>query len=166
MTYPEILRSNLSSVVLDLKKLGIDDIVHFDYMDPPAPETLMRALEELNYLGALSDEGELTDLGSKMSEYPLDPMLAKVLLSAITNKCVNEALTVVAMLSVPVVFLRPKDCQNEADAAKQKFAHEDGDHLTLLNVFNAFKAKKDNPDWCYDNFVNFRAMKMASDIRD
>ena len=60
-TYPEILRSNLSSVVLQLKKLKIDDIVHFDYM---APETLMRALEELNYLGALSDEGELTKLGA------------------------------------------------------------------------------------------------------
>ena len=58
--YPEIQVSNLSSVVLHLKKLGIDDIVHFDYMDPPAPETLMRALEQLNYLGALDDEGELT----------------------------------------------------------------------------------------------------------
>ena len=58
--YPEIQVSNLSSVVLHLKKLGIDDIVHFDYMDPLAPETLMRALEQLNYLGALDDEGELT----------------------------------------------------------------------------------------------------------
>lgn len=56
-TYPEILRSNLSNVVLQLKKLKIDDIVHFDYMDPPAPETLMRALEELHYLRAISDEG-------------------------------------------------------------------------------------------------------------
>jgi pre-mRNA-splicing factor ATP-dependent RNA helicase DHX15/PRP43 len=63
-TYPEILRSNLASVVLNLKKLGINDIVHFDYMDPPAPETLMRALEELNFLGALSDECELTKMGA------------------------------------------------------------------------------------------------------
>lgn len=62
-TYPEIQRSNLSSVVLTLKKLGIDDIVHFDYMDPPAPETLMRALEQLNYIGALDDDGELTKYG-------------------------------------------------------------------------------------------------------
>ena len=62
-TYPEILRSNLSSVVLTLKKLGIKDLVHFDFMDPPAPETLMRALELLNYLGALDDDGELTTLG-------------------------------------------------------------------------------------------------------
>ena len=57
-TYPEILRSNLGSVVLQLKKLGIDDLVHFDFMDPPAPETLMRALELLNYLAALDDEGK------------------------------------------------------------------------------------------------------------
>lgn len=72
-TYPEILRSNLNSVVLTLLKLGIQDIVHFDYMDPPAPETLMRALEELNYLGALTDEGKLTQIGARMSEFPLDP---------------------------------------------------------------------------------------------
>lgn len=108
-TYPEILRSNLASVVLTLKKLKIDDIVHFDYMDPPAPETLMRALEELNYLGALSDEGELTKVGAMMSEFPLDPMLAKVVISAEKFKCVNEAATIVAMLNVPNVFMRPKD---------------------------------------------------------
>jgi pre-mRNA-splicing factor ATP-dependent RNA helicase DHX15/PRP43 len=100
----------LSAVVLQLKKLGIEDIVHFDYMDPPAPETLMRALEQLNYLGALDDEGDLTNLGKKMSEFPLDPVLAKVLLSAsMTYNCVQEALTLVAMLSVPNVYLRPKE---------------------------------------------------------
>lgn len=72
-TYPEILSSNLGTVVLRLKKLGIDDLVHFDFMDPPAPETLMRALELLNYLGALDDNGDLTSLGSMMAEFPLDP---------------------------------------------------------------------------------------------
>ena len=69
-------------MVLYLKKLGINDLVHFDYMDPPAPETLMRALEQLNYLGALDDEGELTSIGHIMSEFPLDPMLSKMLVSA------------------------------------------------------------------------------------
>jgi pre-mRNA-splicing factor ATP-dependent RNA helicase DHX15/PRP43 len=81
-THPEILRSNLSNVVLYLKKLGIDDIVHFDYMDPPAPETLMRALEQLNYLGAIDDEGNLTPTGKLMCDFPLDPMLSKILISA------------------------------------------------------------------------------------
>jgi len=75
-TYPEILRSELSSTILTLKKLGIDDLVHFDFMDPPAPETLMRALEDLNYLGALDDEGELTPLGRQMSDFPLTPQVS------------------------------------------------------------------------------------------
>lgn len=72
-TYPEILRSNLASVVLTLKKLGIRDLVHFDFMDPPAPETLMRALELLNDLEALDDEGDLTKIGEMMAEFPLEP---------------------------------------------------------------------------------------------
>ena len=74
-TYPEILRSNLGAVVIQLKKLGIDDLVHFDFMDPPAPETLMRALELLNYLAALDDDGNLTELGAIMAEFPLDPQV-------------------------------------------------------------------------------------------
>lgn len=69
----------MSGVVLALKKLGINDLVHFDFMDPPAPETMMRALELLNYLGALNDDGDLTKLGNLMAELPLDPQLAKML---------------------------------------------------------------------------------------
>ena len=79
-------------------------------MDPPAPETLMRALEELNYLGALSDEGQLTPLGAKMSEFPLDPQMSKVLMTSEKMQCVNECVSIISMLNVPVVFLRPKDC--------------------------------------------------------
>lgn len=108
--YPEIQRSNLSEVVLNLKKLGIDDIVHFDYMDPPAPETLMRALESLNYLGAMDDEGDLTPNGRIMCDLPTDPLLSKILLMASQKyNCVNEALSIVACLNVPNIFLRPKD---------------------------------------------------------
>jgi pre-mRNA-splicing factor ATP-dependent RNA helicase DHX15/PRP43 len=98
-TYPEILRSNLANTVLTLKKLGIDDLVHFDFMDPPAPETLMRALEVLNYLGALDDEGNLTKLGEIMSEFPLDPQLSKMLVVSPEFNCSNEILSISAMLS-------------------------------------------------------------------
>merc|ERR1719353_356691 len=80
----------MSNVVLTLKKLGIDDLVHFDFMDPPAPETLMRALELLNYLGALDDDGNLTSDGDKMSEFPLDPQLSKMLVASPQFKCSNE----------------------------------------------------------------------------
>ncbi|XP_061816929.1 ATP-dependent RNA helicase DHX15-like isoform X4 [Nerophis lumbriciformis] len=98
-TYPEILMSNLGSVVLQLKKLGVDDLVHFDFMDPPAPETLMRALELLNYLAAINDDGNLTELGATMAEFPLDPQLAKMVVASCEFDCSDEALSITAMLS-------------------------------------------------------------------
>lgn len=164
-TYPEILRSNLGSVVLQLKKLGIDDLVHFDFMDPPAPETLMRALELLNYLQALDDNGELTELGSIMAEFPLDPQLAKMLITSCDYNCSNEALSITAMLSVPQCFVRPNEAKKAADESKMRFAHIDGDHLTLLNVYHAFKQNHEDTQWCYDNFINYRSMKSADNVR-
>ena len=74
-THPEILRSNLANTVLELAKLGVKDLVHFDYVDAPAPESLMRALELLNYLAAIDDDGNLTPLGSIMADFPLDPQV-------------------------------------------------------------------------------------------
>ncbi|VDD82718.1 unnamed protein product [Mesocestoides corti] len=164
-TYPEILRSNLGTVVLQLKKLGIDDLVHFDFMDPPAPETLMRALELLNYLAALDDDGNLTDLGSMMAEFPLDPQLAKMVIASCDYNCSNEVLSITAMLSVPQCFVRPADAKKAADEAKMRFAHIDGDHLTLLNVYHAFKQNHEDPQWCYDNFINLRSLKSADNVR-
>jgi pre-mRNA-splicing factor ATP-dependent RNA helicase DHX15/PRP43 len=169
-TYPEILRSNLGVVVLTLKKLGIDDLVHFDCLDPPAPETLMRALEMLNYLGCLSDDGDLTDTGDQAAEFPLDPQLAMMLIESPKYKCSNEILSIAAMLSVPLVFVRPKEVQREADDCKQRFSHLDGDHLTLLNVFHAYKQHlSDGVDpgtFCYDNYINARSMKSAENVRE
>ncbi|CAH8584662.1 unnamed protein product [Schistosoma bovis] len=164
-TYPEILRSNLGTVVLQLKKLGIDDLVHFDFMDPPAPETLMRALELLNYLAALDDDGNLTDLGSMMAEFPLDPQLAKMVIASCDYNCSNEILSITSMLSVPQCFVRPADSKKTADEAKMRFAHIDGDHLTMLNVYHAFKQNHEDPQWCYDNFINFRSLKSADNVR-
>lgn len=165
-TYPEILRSRMETVVLTLLKLGIVDLVHFDFMDPPAPETMMRALEQLNYLGALDDEGVMTPLGHKMSEIPLEPQLAKVLLISPDFGCSNEALSVVALLSVPNVFMRPKEAAKAADEAKKQFSHSDGDHLTLLNAYYAFKQSGDDRNWCYDNFLNYRSLQSAENVRE
>ena len=121
----------------------------------------------MNYLGALDDEGELTDLGIKMCDMPVDPFMSKMLITASTKyKCVNEALTIVAMLNVPNIFIRPRDQVQIADQEKSKFAHEDGDHLTLLNVFNTFKNKDMDPTWCWNSYLNHRALVSANNIRD
>ena len=167
-TYPEILRSNLSSTVLELKKLGIDDLVHFDLMDPPAPETLMRALEELNYLACLDDDGNLTQLGRLASEFPLDPALAVMLISSPEFYCSNEILSITALLSVPSVFVRPASQRKRADEMKNLFAHPDGDHLSLLNVYHAFKssdAQNNAKQWCHDHFLSLRSLQSADNVR-
>lgn len=169
-SYPEILRSNLSSTVLELKKLGIDDLVHFDFMDPPAPETMMQALEELNYLQCLSDEGDLTALGRLASQFPLDPMLAVMLIGSPAYSCSEEILTIVAMLSVPNVFVRPALARKRADEAKLSFAQADGDHLTLINVYEAFISPEASEigthKWCRDNFLSYRSLTSAKNVRN
>lgn len=167
-TYPEILRSNLSSTVLELKKLGIDDLVHFDLMDPPAPETLMRALEELNYLACLDDDGNLTQLGRLASGFPLDPALAVMLISSPEFYCSNEILSITALLSVPQVFTRPASQRKRADEMKALFTHPDGDQLTLLNVYHAFKgadAQANLKQWCHDHFLSLRSLQSADNVR-
>mmetsp|Transcript_20632 Transcript_20632/g.30387 ORF Transcript_20632/g.30387 Transcript_20632/m.30387 type:complete len:721 (-) Transcript_20632:243-2405(-) len=166
-SYPEILRSKMSSVVLTLKKLGIDDLVHFDFMDPPAPETLMRALELLNYLGALDDEGELTPRGQQMSELPLDPQLAKMLMVSPDYGCSNEIISIVACLSVPQIFLRPRENAKQADEAKAQFVHADSDHLTLLNAYATYESipTKERHQWCWDNFINERSIQSAENVK-
>jgi len=166
-TYPEILRSKMSGVVLTLKKLGIDDLVHFDFMDPPAPETLMRALELLNYLGALDDEGELTELGRQMGAFPVDPQSAKMLLEAGSYGCAEEIVTVVACMAVPQIFMRPKESAKEADAAKAQFADPESDHITLLNAYNAYAAEPEGgrKQWCWENFINDRSLQSANNVR-
>lgn len=153
--------------MLTLLKLGIEDLVHFDFMDSPAPETLMRALELLNYLGALDDEGNMTDLGYQMSEMPLDPQLAKLIITSPDFGCSAEIVSIVACLSVPNIFMRPRESAKEADAAKAQFADEHSDHITMLNAYSMYEAtpKHERKKWCWDNFINDRAMLNAYNIR-
>ncbi|CAG5086489.1 Oidioi.mRNA.OKI2018_I69.PAR.g11228.t1.cds [Oikopleura dioica] len=163
--YPEILRSNLGSVILNMKKLGIDDLIHFDFVDPPSPQSLFTAMETLNYLAAINDDGDITELGSMMAEFPLDPQLAKMVIASCEYNCSNEILSICCMLTVPQVFVRPAEARRAADESKIQFAHLDGDHLTLLNVYHAFKQHGDSPQWCYENFINFRSVQSADGIR-
>ncbi|KAG1733870.1 P-loop containing nucleoside triphosphate hydrolase protein [Suillus paluster] len=169
-TQPAILTSNLASTVLQLIKAGSkgdrDDLVKFDYVDDPAPETLMRALELLNYLAAVDDEGNLTPLGSIMAEFPLDPQLSKTLIVSPEFKCSNEILTIAAMLSVPNVWLRPSDQRNEADAARAVLTVPGGDHLTLLNVYNNYIQNQYDKNWTCNNYLSTEALMEVDNVRE
>ena len=162
---PEIQRTNLATTVLQLKAMGIDDVLRFDFMDAPPTESLMAAMHQLHSLSALDDDGLLTRLGRLMAEFPLEPPLAKMLIVSAQLMCSDEMLTIVSMLSVQNVFYRPKDKQQLADRKKAKFNQSEGDHLTLLAVYNAWQKNKFSSAWCYDNFVQMRTLKRAQDIR-
>lgn len=162
---PEIQRTNLATTVLQLKTMGINDLLHFDFMDAPPVEALVMALEQLHSLSALDDEGLLTRLGRRMAEFPLEPNLSKMLIMSVALQCSDEILTIVSMLSVQNVFYRPKDKQALADQKKAKFNQAEGDHLTLLAVYNSWKNNKFSNAWCYENFVQIRTLKHAQDVR-
>ncbi|XP_034716283.1 ATP-dependent RNA helicase DHX8 isoform X2 [Etheostoma cragini] len=162
---PEIQRTNLASTVLSLKAMGINDLLAFNFMDPPPMETLITAMEQLYTLGALDDEGLLTRLGRRMAEFPLEPMLCKMLIMSVHLGCSEEMLTIVSMLSVQNIFYRPKDKQAQADQKKTKFFQLEGDHLTLLAVYNSWKNNKFSNPWCFENFIQARSLKRAQDIR-
>ncbi|XP_034467434.1 pre-mRNA-splicing factor ATP-dependent RNA helicase DHX16 isoform X1 [Hippoglossus hippoglossus] len=166
-TVPEIQRTNLGNVVLLLKSLGINDLIHFDFMDPPPHETLVLALEQLYALGALNHLGELTKLGRRMAELPVDPMMSKMILASEQYKCSEEVLTIAAMLSVNnSIFYRPKDKMVHADNARMNFVVPGGDHLVLLNVYTQWVESGFSTQWCYENFIQFRSMRRARDVRE
>ncbi|KAM9510472.1 LOW QUALITY PROTEIN: pre-mRNA-splicing factor ATP-dependent RNA helicase DHX16 [Guaruba guarouba] len=164
---PEIQRADLGSLVLLLKSLGINDLIHFDFLDPPPHETLVLALEQLYALGALNHMGELTTLGRRMAELPVEPMLAKMILASEQYGCTEEVLTVAAMLSVNnAVFYRPKDKVLHADSARRGFHVPGGDHLVLLNVYNQWVSSGHSLQWCYEHFVQARSLRRARDVRE
>lgn len=154
-TIPEIQRTNLANTVLLLKSLGVKNLLEFDFMDPPPQvnfsllvrvdliifqANILNSMYQLWVLGALDNVGDLTPVGRKMSEFPMEPSMAKMLIVSVDYNCSSEMLTIVSMLSVPSVFYRPKERMEEADAAREKFNVPESDHLTLLNVFNQWKS--------------------------
>lgn len=162
---PEIQRTNLSNVVLLLKSLGIKNLLEFDFMDPPPQENIMNSLYQLWILGALDNTGDLTTMGRRMVDFPLDPPLSKMLLFAHEKgDCSTEVLIVVSMLSVPSVFFRPKDREEESDAAREKFFVPESDHLTLLNVYQRAKQYRFDAEWCTRHFIHAKGIRKAREV--
>ncbi|XP_039173088.1 pre-mRNA-splicing factor ATP-dependent RNA helicase DEAH10 [Eucalyptus grandis] len=178
-TKPEIKRCNLSNVVLQLMALGVKDVIGFDFIEKPPRAAIVKSLEQLFLLGALTEDCKLSDpLGHQMARLPLDPMYSKALIQASQFNCVEEVLITVAMLSVESIFYAPREKLEEARTAMKCFSSADGDHITLINVFRAAdeflekrksgqsKEKDDKllKKWCKENFINSRSLRHARDI--
>ncbi|XP_954145.1 DEAD-box family helicase, putative [Theileria annulata] len=162
---PEIKRVNLSSVVLLLKSIGIDDLLNFDFMDPPSPESLINSLELIYSLGCLNDSGELTKLGKIMSELPLDPMYSKSLLFSIQHKCHEDIIIILSMLiQSNNIFYIPKDRRIHAENNYKNFYNNNSDHLMLLNVYNQWKENDFSIAWCYENYLQYKSLIQIQNI--
>mmetsp|Transcript_52395 Transcript_52395/g.87094 ORF Transcript_52395/g.87094 Transcript_52395/m.87094 type:complete len:700 (+) Transcript_52395:62-2161(+) len=168
---PEMQRTNLELVVLQLKALGIDDILNFDFLSSPPAESMARALEVLYALGGIDNYCKLTKpLGERMAEMPLSPMLAEMLLKSADIGCSKEILTIAAMLSVQGIFASRRDFSAELEKVKKRFAVTEGDHITMLNIYNAYVVRSKRrsghlSQWCADNMLNERALVQAVFVR-
>lgn len=169
-TVPEIQRGNLGHTVLGLKAMGVQDIMNFDFIDKPSRLSMLSSLHELFLLGALDENSTITKLGIEMAAYPLDPTLAKVLVTArqYGEECLEDVLIIIAMMSMPNVFYRPSQPpakQLEADRAHRHFQDITGDHITLLRVFKEWDESSSKKKWCDKNYIQYKTMTKVQDAR-
>lgn len=163
---PGVMEENLSHLVLLLKRLDIADMGQCKFLDRPAPEALMQALEDLDYLAALDDDGNLSEVGIIMSELPLEPSLAKALIAACEYDCVDELLTIAAMLTAPSCFATVDPSKEEVAVTHWRpLMHNEGDHMTLINIYMAFIEHNQDEAWCIANFLSYAALRLAAVIR-
>jgi pre-mRNA-splicing factor ATP-dependent RNA helicase DHX16 len=139
----------------------------FDFLDPPPADTLIQSLEQLYALGALNDRGELTKLGRRMAEFPVDPQFSKSLIVSEKYQCSEQIVSIIAMLSEGnSLFYRPKDKLLQADQARKTFFRPGGDHLMLLAIWDTWVETGFSTQWCYENFLQHRSMNRAKQVRE
>nr|XP_008015627.2 probable ATP-dependent RNA helicase DHX35 isoform X2 [Chlorocebus sabaeus] len=166
-TVPEMQRSNLAPVILQLKALGIDNVLRFHFMSPPPAQSMVQALELLYALGGLDKDCRLTEpLGMRIAEFPLNPMFAKMLLESGNFGCSQEILSIAAMMQIQNIFVVPPNQKSQAIRVHRKFAVEEGDHLTMLNVYEAFIKHNKNSQWCQEHFLNYKGLVRAATVRE
>ena len=173
-TIPEIQRSSLLGTVLGLKKMGIVDVVNFEFIDPPDEKLIRNALKQLYLLGAIDELGKITPLGEKMSYFPLSPSLARVLVSSAEEyDCSHEVLTIASILAGENDLFRAPTARSrggqqaviEAEECKLRLAHHAGDHMTYLNVWHEWKRHDKSRAWCRENWINSKVLETAANVR-
>jgi ATP-dependent helicase HrpA len=146
-TEPEILRTNLASVILQMTALGLGDVAAFPFLDPPDPRSVRDGVALLEELGAIDpdqpeDRRRLTPLGRRLAQLPIDPRLARMVVEADRHGCVREVMIIAAALSIQDPRERPTDKQQAADEAHRRFAVEGSDFLSLVRLWDHLKERQ------------------------
>ncbi|KXX78146.1 putative ATP-dependent RNA helicase prh1 [Madurella mycetomatis] len=168
---PEILRTDILTAILTMKARGIDDVLSFPLMDPPELESVEKALLHLHILGALGDDGSITETGRKMVLFPVTPPYARVLLAAADSRfdCLLEAIDIISCITAGddiFLQLRSEEAKEEAEEFRKELSRREGDLLTYLATMQLYAAENaDRGQWCQERKINIRNMKQAMNIR-
>jgi ATP-dependent helicase HrpA len=169
-TEPEIMRTNLSAVILQMTALNLGDIEDFPFLEPPEDKMIRDGKNVLHEVNALDKSGKLTETGRQLAKFPTDPKLARMLIAAAHEHCLTEVAIIVSALSVQDPREKPADKMQQADAKHIAFRHPESDFLTLLNIWNTFEAQKKHLSnsklrkYCSDNFLSYIRMREWFDI--
>ncbi|MDD5277219.1 MAG: ATP-dependent RNA helicase HrpA [Methylovulum sp.] len=169
-TEPEIMRTNLSAVILQMTALNLGDIEDFPFIEPPDEKMIRDGKTMLHEVNALDKSGKLTDIGKQLAKFPTDPKLARMLIAAHEEGCLYEVAIIVAALTVQDPRDKPSDKMAQAEAKQAVFRHPESDFLSLLNLWNAYEAQKKHLSnsklrkYCSDNFLSYIRMREWFDI--
>ncbi|MGZ4980420.1 MAG: ATP-dependent RNA helicase HrpA [Methylobacter sp.] len=169
-TEPEIMRTNLSAVILQMISLNLGDIEDFPFLEPPEDKMIRDGKIVLHEVNALDKSGKLTEVGKQLAKFPTDPKLARMLIAAAHEHCLTEVAIIVSALSVQDPREKPADKMQQADAKHAAFRHPESDFLTILNIWNTYEDKKKHLSnsklrkYCTDNFLSYMRMREWFDI--
>ncbi len=169
-TEPEILRTNLSAVILQMISLNLGDIEDFPFIEPPDDKMIRDGKTVLHEVNALDKQGKITEVGMQLAKFPTDPKLARMLIAAAHEHCLTEVTIIVSALSVQDPREKPADKMQQADAKHAAFRHPESDFLTLLNLWNLYEEQKKHLSnsklrkYCTENFLSYMRMREWHDI--
>ncbi len=169
-TDPEILRTNLASVILKMKDAGLGEVHRFPFVDPPDQRLWNDGYKLLFELGAVDDKERLTKTGQKLAVFPTDPRIARVLLSSIEMNCLSEMLVIASVLSLQDPRERPAEKQSAADQAHAQYKDEESDFVSLLNLWNAYEEQRQElsgnqlKKFCQKNYISYMRMREWRDL--
>jgi len=169
-TEPEIMRTNLSAVILQMISLKLGDIEDFPFLESPEDKMIRDGKTVLHEVNALDKSGKLTEVGKQLAKFPTDPKLARMLIAAAHEHCLTEVAIIVSALSVQDPREKPADKMAQADQKHAAFRHPESDFLTILNIWNTYEEKKKHLSnsklrkYCTDNFLSYMRMREWFDI--
>jgi ATP-dependent helicase HrpA len=170
-TEPEIKRTSLAAVILQMAALKLGDIRDFPFVEPPEDKMIRDGLNSLQEVHALDKVGKLTHVGRQLAKLPVDPKLARMLIAAQELSCLKEVVIIVSGLSIQDPREKPADKMQQADAKHAEFIAEGSDFLSFINIWNTFEQRKKHfsnnqlRQWCKQNFLSYVRLREWQDVQ-